>query len=159
MHVKKRHKICWDAKVIPNAMEQIPSTEAYNLLANQEISRILWNPIVHYRVHRSPPLPLSAAALFQYKTSHHLSLRSVLIQYSHLCSGVPSGLFASSFPIKMYAFLNSPMRATCHCRHNFLYSISLTIFYEEHNHELHCIIFSSCFYNLPVFSVFITTGM
>jgi len=35
-------------------MEQSPSLEANRFSANQEISRILWNPKVHYLVHKSP---------------------------------------------------------------------------------------------------------
>jgi hypothetical protein len=43
-----------------------------------------------------------------------ISPRSILIQSSHLCLGLPSGLFPLDFPTKtLYTFLSSHMRATC----------------------------------------------
>ena len=38
------------------SMEQSPSWEANWFAASQEIPRILWNPKVHYRIHKCPPL-------------------------------------------------------------------------------------------------------
>jgi hypothetical protein len=37
-------------------MELSPSREAANYAATQEFLNILWNPKVHYRPHKSPPL-------------------------------------------------------------------------------------------------------
>jgi hypothetical protein len=44
-------------------MEQRPSWEANSFSASQEISRILWNPEVRYRINKSPPPVASLSQL------------------------------------------------------------------------------------------------
>ena len=59
-------------------------------------------------------LSLSWATPIQSIYPHPTSWRSSLILSTHLCLGVPSGLFPSGFPSKtLYTPLSSPVRATC----------------------------------------------
>jgi len=67
---------------------------------------------VHYRNHKLPP---SVPILSQLDPVHTpTSWRSTLILCSHLCLGLPSGLFTSGFPTKaLYSSLLSYTSATC----------------------------------------------
>jgi len=68
--------------------------------------------MVHYRVHKSPPLIPVLRQMHPVHTFYPISIRSILI-YSHLYLGLPSGLFPLGFPTKILsAFLISPMRGS-----------------------------------------------
>ena len=80
-------------------MEHSPSWEANRFSASQEIPRILWNPKVHYRIHKCPPpVPILSQLNPVHAPPHTTSWRFILILSYHLRLGLPSGLFPSGFP-------------------------------------------------------------
>jgi len=65
-------------------MEQCPSWEANRFSASQEIPRILWNPKVHYRIHKChPPVPI-LSQIDPVHAPHLTAWRSILILSSNL---------------------------------------------------------------------------
>ena len=93
--------------------QQSPAWEADRSSASQDIPRILWNPKVHYRIHKCPP-PVHILSQLHPVHTPTSQLKSILILSSHLRLGLPSGLFPSGFPTKtMHTLLLPPIRATC----------------------------------------------
>jgi hypothetical protein len=81
-----------------NFMDLSPSWEAASCAATPDIPNILWNPKVHYRVHKNPPLVPILSQVGPIHTIQPISLRSILTLSTHLRLGLPSGIFPSGFP-------------------------------------------------------------
>jgi hypothetical protein len=98
---------------LTNFMELGPSWEAASCAATQELPSILWTPAVHCHVLQEPSTgPILSQINPVHTTPNYL--RSILILYTHLSLGLPSGPFPSRFPTNiLYAFHVYLIRATC----------------------------------------------
>ena len=107
-------------------MEQSSSREANRFLANQEIPSILWNPKLHYGIHKCPP---SVPVLCQLDpvhapTSHFLRFHLNIIHPS--IPGSSNWLFAHTH--------DTAISATC-----VAYSVQMFYLYEWKGRDRCCI--------------------
>ena len=94
-------------------MGQSPSWEANRFSASHEIPCILWNPKVHYRIHKYlPPVPV-LSRINPVHALNSISWRSILILSSHLRLGLPSGRFPLRFSHQNPVY-TSPLPHTCY---------------------------------------------
>jgi hypothetical protein len=85
-------------QLLTNFMELRPSWEAASCAATQEFPSILRILKVQYHVHKSsPPVPILSQINPVHMTPFYISLRTILILYTHLHHGLPSGLFLSGY--------------------------------------------------------------
>ena len=112
---------------------------------------MLWNPNVHHSFHTSPPPPLCPDPDRSSPSPHPISWRFILILFSNLLVGLPSGLVPSAFPTKtVYTAHLFPIRAICPS------SLILDWLLEEYlvsctGYEAsHCTVSSSLHYFIPL---------
>jgi hypothetical protein len=107
------------------SMEQGPSCEANRFSASQEIPRILWNPKVHYRIHKCPPPvrilsridPVHTLTAYFLKIHLHIILSST--------PGSPKWSLSFRFPHRIPVY-TSPLPHTRYMQHGLdIYLISV----------------------------------
>ena len=96
-----------------NSMEQSPSCKANSSSISQGIPAFYGTNRLITTFTTACLLSLSWARSIQSMTPHPTSWRSIFMLSSHLCLGLPSGLFLSDFPTKPCMHLSSPICATC----------------------------------------------
>jgi hypothetical protein len=107
-------------------MEQSPSWEDNSRSGSRDVPHLLWNPKVHYSVHKSPHLvpimsQVNPAHIFP---PHFPNIHSSVISPSTPRSSM--GYFPSGFPTTLI----TPMRATC-LDHLILLDFNILVIFSE----------------------------
>jgi len=85
--------------LITYPMEQSPYWEANRFAASQEIPRILWNPKVHFRIHKCPP---TVPILSQINPVHTLKFPTCHVSVLQPTTPSPPTLLVQTFHLSSF---------------------------------------------------------
>jgi len=128
-------------------MQYSPSLEANRFSASQEIPHTLWNPKVHYRIHKSPPPVriLNQVDPVHVSTSHFLKIHlNIILPFT---PGSSNWSLSLRFPHKNPVYASPyPIRATCPAYLILLDLIARTLLGEEYRP----LSSSLCIFSIPL---------